>query len=71
MNGRPQAVPPCGIRIGAILTAPLPLLAGGPAYDRCLRRRCREEGPGPPSEEDGWTRPGYRSAPNSPIRGLI
>ncbi|KQX59517.1 MULTISPECIES: hypothetical protein [unclassified Streptomyces] len=60
----------CGIWVGATLTAPLLLVAGGPAYDRLLRHLYREEGPGLLSKEENWVHPGYWVVTNPLVRAL-
>ncbi|WP_432115189.1 hypothetical protein [Streptomyces sp. S1] len=69
-DGRSHLALRCGITLGAALTAPLLLLAGGFAYDRLMHRLYRGEGPGPYSKEEGWVRPGYFVVHNTLVRAL-
>ncbi|MFE8938773.1 MULTISPECIES: hypothetical protein [unclassified Streptomyces] len=57
-----------GITIGAVLTAPLLLLAGGFAYDRLVRHVYRDGGPY--SKEEGWVHPAYFVTTNALVRTL-
>ncbi|MCX4982426.1 hypothetical protein [Streptomyces sp. NBC_00572] len=70
IDGRSQLALRCGIWVGAVLTAPLLLVAGGPAYERFMRHLHREEGPGLLSKEDGWVHPGYFVVTNSLVLAL-
>ncbi|MFB7374761.1 hypothetical protein ACFC0D_33530 [Streptomyces sp. NPDC056222] len=70
MDGRSRLALRCGIWIGAVLTAPLLLVAGGPAYERFMRHLCREEGPGLLSKEEGWVHPGYFVVTNGLVLAL-
>ncbi|MET8438099.1 hypothetical protein ABZV61_36240 [Streptomyces sp900116325] len=47
------------VTVGAIVVAPVLLVAGAPLRRRMLRRYYREDGPGLVSKEDGWVSPGY------------
>ncbi|GHF97534.1 hypothetical protein ACFFSH_07610 [Streptomyces filamentosus] len=60
----------CAVWAGAILTAPLLLLAGGPAYDRLFRHLHRDGAPGPLSKEDGRVHPAYWILTNPLILAL-
>lgn len=70
IDGRSQLALRCGISIGAVLTAPLLLVAGGPAYERFMRHLCRDEGPGLLSKEEGWVHPGYFVVTNGLVLAL-
>lgn len=45
--------------VGAVIFAPLLLIAGGPVYDRYVRHLYREGGPGLLDKSAGWSHPGY------------
>ncbi|MFB7031230.1 MULTISPECIES: hypothetical protein [unclassified Streptomyces] len=67
-DGRSHLALGFGITLGALLTAPLLLLAGGFAYDRLMHRLYWSEGPGPYSKEEGWVRPEYFVVNNTLVR---
>ncbi|GGR10449.1 hypothetical protein GCM10010497_10770 [Streptomyces cinereoruber] len=69
-DGRSHLPLRAGITLGAVLTAPLLLLAGGFAYDRLVRHLYRDGGPGPYSKEEGWVHPGYFVMTNDLVRAL-
>ncbi|MER5737613.1 MULTISPECIES: hypothetical protein [unclassified Streptomyces] len=70
IDGHAQVALRCGVWVGAALTAPLLLVAGGPAYERLMRHLCRDEGPGLLSKEEGWVHPGYWVVTNGLVRAL-
>ncbi len=69
-DGRAHLALRCGVWVGAILTAPLLLVAGGPAHDRLMRHLYRPGGPGLLSKEDGWVHPAYWIVTNGLVQAL-
>ncbi|MFF8837254.1 hypothetical protein [Streptomyces sp. NPDC015130] len=69
-EGSPQLALRCAVWIGAVLTAPLLLIAGGPAYDGLLRHVNRPDGPGLLAKERGWVHPAYWAVTNPLVRAL-
>ncbi|MEU9864187.1 hypothetical protein AB0D99_25260 [Streptomyces sp. NPDC047971] len=70
IDGRSRLALRGGIWIGAVLTAPLLLVAGGPMYERFKRHLYRSEGRGLLSKEEGWVHPGYFVVTNSLVLAL-
>lgn len=58
------------VTVGAVVAAPVLLVAGTPFLRRMLRRYYREDGPGLVSKEDGWVSPGYFVVTNVVVRAL-
>lgn len=58
------------VSVGAIVVAPVLLVAGAPLRHRMLRSYHREDGPGLVSKEDGWVSPGYFVVTNMVVRAL-
>lgn len=58
------------VTVGAVLAAPVLVVAGTPLLQRVLRRYYREDGPGLVSKEDGWVSPGYFVVTNVLVRAL-
>ena len=70
IGGYPQLALRGAIWVGAVITAPLLLIAGGPVYDRYMRYLCREDGPGLLDKKKGWAHPGYLVVTNRLVRAL-
>gem|GEM_PF-5776745 len=70
IGGHSQIVVKAVIWGGAVVTAPLLLVAGGPVYDRYVRHLCREGGPGLVDKQKGWVHPGYWVVTNGLVRAL-
>ncbi|MFB8039535.1 hypothetical protein ACFC5Z_42965 [Streptomyces sp. NPDC056004] len=58
------------VSVGAVVAAPVLLMAGAPLRHRMLRGCYREDGPGLVSKEDSWVSPGYFVATNLVVRAL-
>lgn len=58
------------VTVGAVIVAPVLLVAGTPLRRRLLRRYYREDGPGLVSKKDGWVSPGYFVVTNAVVRAL-
>ncbi|MGW0694938.1 hypothetical protein [Streptomyces sp. NPDC002738] len=58
------------VTVGAVVVAPVLLVAGTPLRRRMLRRYYREEGAGLVSKESGWVSPGYFVVTNVVVRTL-
>lgn len=58
------------VTVGAVVVAPVLLVAGTPLRRRMLRRYYREDRPGLVSKEDGWVSPGYFVVTNVVVRAL-
>jgi hypothetical protein len=58
------------VTVGAVVVAPVLLVAGTPLRRRLLRRYYRKDGPGLVSKEDGWVNPGYFVVTNAVVRAL-
>lgn len=58
------------VTVGAVVVAPVLLVAGTPLRHRMLSRYCREGGPVLVSKEDGWVSPGYFVVTNVVVRAL-
>lgn len=58
------------VTVGALVVAPVLLVAGTLLRRWLLRRYYREDGPGPVSKEDGWVSSGYLVVTNAVVRAL-
>ncbi|MET8274015.1 hypothetical protein ACWD7C_24375 [Streptomyces sp. NPDC005134] len=58
------------VTVGAVVVAPVLLVAGTPLRRRMLRRYYREDAPGLVSKENGWVSPGYFVVTNVVVRTL-
>jgi len=70
IGGRPQIALKGAVWVGAVITAPLLLVVGGPAYERFMRHLCREGGRGLIDKRAGWVHPGYWVVMNPFVRVL-
>lgn len=59
-----------GVTVGAVVAAPVLLVAGTPLLRRMSLRHYSEDGPGLVSKEDGWVSPGYFVVTNVVVRAL-
>lgn len=58
------------VTVGAIVVAPVLLVAGTPLHSRMLRRSYRQDGPGLVSKEDGYVSAGYFVVTNVVVQVL-